>query len=96
MRICILALALACSIASDAWSADKPVTLALEERTTLRVGELAVLQIPSDIRNWNLANAGNVLVLVHRSGHTLLGCVAKIEDGQGTASNGGQGCKFKR
>jgi heme/copper-type cytochrome/quinol oxidase subunit 1 len=26
----------------------------------------------------------------------LYGCVAKIEDGQGTASNGGQGCKFKR
>jgi hypothetical protein len=26
----------------------------------------------------------------------LEGCVAKIEDGQGSASNGGGGCDFKR
>jgi len=48
------------------------VTLALEEGTTLHVGELAVLQIPSQGRDWHFAAAGNALALVHRSGHRVV------------------------
>jgi hypothetical protein len=46
----ILALALGCLISSDVSSANKPITLVLEQTTTLRVGELGVLHIPLDSR----------------------------------------------
>lgn len=52
-----------------------PIPLTLERRTTLRVGELAVLQIPPDRRYSRFAGntgAGDVLVLVRRSGRTAL------------------------
>jgi hypothetical protein len=57
------------------WSADKPVELIREETTTLRVGELAVLQIPSDRRYSHFrgkVGAGNALSLVRRSGRKVL------------------------
>lgn len=73
--VCILAVALGCLISSDVWAADKPMPLTLEERTTLRVGELAVLQIPPDRRYSYFdgnTGAGNVLVLVRRSRRRVL------------------------
>ena len=75
MRVRLLLLALGCLISSDAWSADKPVLLTLEGRTTLHVGELAVLQIPPNRRYSHFdgnTGAENVLVLVRRSRHTAL------------------------
>jgi hypothetical protein len=44
----VLTVVLGCSILSKVQSADKRLTLDLEDSTTLRVGELAVLEIPSD------------------------------------------------
>jgi hypothetical protein len=50
MRGRLLLLALGCLISNEAWGADKPIPLTLEGRTTLRLGELAVLQI-----HWTVA-----------------------------------------
>jgi hypothetical protein len=75
MRVCSLLLAFGCLISSDAWSADKPTLLTLEGRTTLRVGELALLQIPPDPRYSHFdgnTGAGNALVLVRHSRRTAL------------------------
>jgi hypothetical protein len=66
----ILAFTLGYLISSDVRSADKPITLALEQRTTLHVGELAVLHIPSDNRYSHAGTDGawrNVLARVRRS-----------------------------
>ena len=73
MRKIACILALTCLISSDVWSADKPTTLALDEMTTLHVGELAVLQIPAD-RRYSRFRGGNTerLVLVRRSRHSVL------------------------
>jgi hypothetical protein len=43
---------------------NRYVTLALEEQTTLQVGQLAVLLIPSDHR-YGIDSEGSALVLVH-------------------------------
>jgi hypothetical protein len=45
---------------------DSYKTLALEDRTTLQVGELAALPIPSDHR-YRIVSAGNVLAIIRRS-----------------------------
>jgi hypothetical protein len=37
-------------VSSNVRSVDKPITLVLEQTTTLRVGDLAKLHIPSDSR----------------------------------------------
>jgi hypothetical protein len=65
----ILALALGCLISSDVSSAVKPIPLVLEERTNLRVGELAVLHIPLDSRYSHSSGTGGayVLTFVRRS-----------------------------
>jgi hypothetical protein len=70
---CILAIAVGCSILSDVQSAPKPITLALEQRTTLHVGELAVLHIPSDRRYLHSVNGAwrDVLALVQQSGRDV-------------------------
>ena|ERR1700730_6910551 len=75
MRKIACVLALTCVIASDVWSADKPTTLELEQMTTLHVGELALLQIPSErrySRRGSVGIAGEVLVIVRRSRHSVL------------------------
>ena len=67
----ILALALGCLISSDVLSAVKPITPVLEQRTNLRVGELAVLHIPLDSRYSHSSGTGgawrDVLTFVRRS-----------------------------
>ncbi len=65
--ICILAFTIACLISRDARSAAKPITLALEDWTTLHVGEVAVLHIPSDMP-YKLNGFGDVITLVKQSG----------------------------
>src|SRR5579859_3032605 len=72
MRVCRLLLPFGCLILSEAWGADKPIPLTLEGRTTLRVGELAVLQIPADHLHSHFHGAGNALVLVRHSMRTAL------------------------
>src|SRR5258705_1593972 len=71
---CILAFTLGCLISRDARSAAKPITLAPERRTTLHLGELAMLRIPSDRRYLHSASGEgpngawrDVLALVRRS-----------------------------
>jgi hypothetical protein len=70
---CILAVIIGCSNSSEVRSAPKPVTLALEQKTTLHVGESAVLRIPSDRRYLRSANGAwrDVLALVKRSGRDV-------------------------
>ena len=85
MRVRVLTLALGCLIPNNAWSADMPIPLTLEGRTTLRVGELAVLQIPPDRRYSHFdgnTGVGNVLVLVRRSRRTVL--YRAVRPGSGT------------
>src|SRR5258708_37855885 len=67
----LLLLAFGSLISSEAWGADKPSPLTLEGRTTLRVGEMAVLQIP-DRRYSHFDEAGSALVLVHHTRRTVL------------------------
>jgi hypothetical protein len=63
--ICLLAAISAAQPASSAQSAkDRYVTLVLEERTTLQVGQLALLSVPSDHR-YAIDSEGSALVLVH-------------------------------
>ena len=72
MRVCRLVLAFGCLISSEAWGVDKPIPLTLEGSTTLRVGEVAVLQIPADHLRSHFGGAGNALVLVRHSRRTVL------------------------
>jgi hypothetical protein len=69
--VCILALVFGCLIPSDVRGADKPIRLALEQTTTLHVGELALLHIPSDRRYLRPKRPNgawsDVLALVRRS-----------------------------
>lgn len=65
----ILALSLGCATPNGLRHADKPLTMALENTTTLQVGEVAVLHIPSDRRYLHSANGAwrDVLALVGQS-----------------------------
>src|SRR5689334_966902 len=72
MRVCSLLLAFGCFICGAAWGADKTTPLNSEGSTTLRVGELAILQIPVDHRHSHFHGVGNALVLVRHSGRTAL------------------------
>jgi hypothetical protein len=75
MRVCGLLLIFGFLISSDTWSADKPTPLALEGNTTLRVGELAVLEVPPDRRYSHFdgsTGAGNALALISHSKRTAL------------------------
>ncbi len=69
--VCILAFTLGCLISRDAQSAAKPIALVLEQRTTLHVGELAMLHIPSGRRYLHSMPPNgawrDVLALVRRS-----------------------------
>jgi hypothetical protein len=74
--VCILAFTFGCLISRDARSAAKPTTLALEQTTTLHLGEVAVLHMPSNVyrRYLHSGPAGawdDVLVLVKRSGRDV-------------------------
>jgi hypothetical protein len=86
MMACILAVTLGCSISTDVRSAAKPVTLGLEQRTTLHVGELAVLHVPSNIDRRVLRSGPggawpDVLALVRRSGRDLTFRAARLGKG---------------
>ena len=62
-------------VSGETRRADKPTPLILEQNTTLRVGELAVLEIPSDLRSSRFhgnTGAGNALMVVRHSGYTTL------------------------
>ena len=64
-RVIICLLAISALPASSAQSdKDRYVTLVLEERTTLQVGQLALLSVPSDHR-YAIDSEGNALLLVH-------------------------------
>jgi hypothetical protein len=70
----LLAVVLGCLILSKAQSADKRLTLALKDSTTLRVGELAVLEIPSARRYSDSKINGawsDVLTRIGRSGRKV-------------------------
>jgi hypothetical protein len=66
-QLLILTLVLG-SVVSSSAETDRVLNTALipELQTTLRVGELAVLRIPSD-HEYSIVSAGNVLVPVRRS-----------------------------
>jgi hypothetical protein len=73
---CILAVTIGCSISSEIRSAAQPITLAREKRTTLHVGELAMLHMPSNIYRRYLHSGPDgawrdVLALVKRSGRDV-------------------------
>jgi hypothetical protein len=67
-RLAALAVLLALSggLYCTVWGADKYKTLALEDRTMLRVGQLAVLSIPSD-HQYRIDSEGDALELVRRT-----------------------------
>jgi hypothetical protein len=69
----ILALSLGCAIPNGIRHADQPQTMALENTTTLRVGEVAVLHIPADRRYSQSANGAwrDALALVKQSGRDV-------------------------
>jgi hypothetical protein len=70
--ILISALALATTLWNGTASGKvQYVTLALEERTTLRVGELARLQLPSE-RQYLISEAGNAVRSVRRSKNAVV------------------------
>jgi hypothetical protein len=74
--VCILAFTFGSVISRDLRSAAKPITLASGQRTTLHVGELAVLHIPSSIYRRYLHSRPDgvwldVLALVKRSGRDV-------------------------
>jgi len=72
--LCILTLALGCLVSSNVRSVDKPITLILEQTTTLRVGDLAKLHIPSDSRYLRSEADGawhDVLVRVRHAGRDV-------------------------
>src|SRR5258705_2842146 len=70
----VLTVLLGCLTLGKAQSADKRLTLALEAAATLRLGELAVLEIPSDRRNSDSKINGawsDVLTRIGRSGRKV-------------------------
>src|SRR5437879_4693600 len=69
----ILALSLGCATTNSLRRADQPLTMALENTTTLRVGEVAVLHIPSDRRYVPVAEGAwrDVLALVEQAGRDV-------------------------
>jgi hypothetical protein len=72
----ILAVTIGCSISSEARPAAQPITLPREKRTTLRVGELAMLHMPSNIYRRYLQSGPDgawrdVLALDKRSGRDV-------------------------
>jgi hypothetical protein len=78
--VCIFALALGCLVSSDVRSVDKPITLVLEQTTTLRVGDLARLHIPSDNRYLHSEADGarrDVLIRVRHAGRDVSRCAAR-------------------
>ena len=81
---CAMILAFALAVVSSAWSAEKPITLIQETRTTLKVGELAVLQVPQDRRYSQFngkSGAPNVLTIVRRSGRQVFYRAVQSGDG---------------
>src|ERR1700731_4980255 len=64
MIICLLVAISALPANSAQSDKDRYVTLVLEERTTLQVGQLALLSVPSDHR-YAIDSEGTALVLVH-------------------------------
>jgi hypothetical protein len=74
--VCILAFTLGCLLSRDAQSAATPITLAAKQTTTLHVGELAVLHMPSDVYQRYLHSGPDgawldTLALVKRSGRDV-------------------------
>jgi hypothetical protein len=74
--ICILAFTVGCLLSRDAQSAAKPIVLAAKQTTTLHVGELAVLHMPSDVYQRYLHSGPDgawldTLALVKRSGRDV-------------------------
>jgi hypothetical protein len=73
---CALIVAFALGLGSGhAWRPDKPIKLTVEKRITLRVGESAVLQIPSDRRYSHFrgdVGGGNAVAIVRQSGRKVL------------------------
>ena len=53
----LLAISVGCATSNVVRTPSTPATLAVEQRTTLHVGELAVLKIPSDRRYSRYSNA---------------------------------------
>jgi len=71
--IWILALSINCATPNGVRRGEQPLTIALEETTTLRVGDAAVLHIPAD-EIYSPAVDGawqDVLTLVDRSGRDV-------------------------
>jgi hypothetical protein len=62
--ICLLVAISALPASSAQSDKDRYVTLVLEERTTLQVGQLALLSVPSDHR-YAIDSEGSALMLVH-------------------------------
>ena len=79
----ILALSLGCATTSGVRRDDKPLAMTLESTTTLRVGQVAALHIPSDRRYEPSANGAwrDVLALVEQSGHDVM--FRAIREGSG-------------
>jgi hypothetical protein len=74
--VCVLAFTVGCLISRDARSAAKHTTLAAEQTTTLHVGELAELHMPSNVYRRHLRSGpdgawGDVIALVKRSGRDV-------------------------
>jgi hypothetical protein len=74
--VCVLAFTLGCLISRDARSAAQPIPLDAKHTTTLHVGELAVLHMPSNIYRRYLHSKPDgawldTLALVKRSGRDV-------------------------
>lgn len=82
--VCVLLVISGCLIPGEARSAPKPITLALEQATTLHVGDLAVLQIPSDSRYSDSGSDGpngawrDVLARVQPGPHSQSGLCGEL------------------
>jgi hypothetical protein len=72
---CIFALIVTCLISSDIGSTPKPKMLVLEQKTMLRVGDLAILHLPTHGRystsSVDLEGAADVLAIVDRSARDI-------------------------
>jgi hypothetical protein len=74
--VCVLAFTFGCLISHDARSAAKPIPLEAKHTTTLHVGEVAVLHMPSNIDRRYLDSGPDgawldTLALVKRSGRDV-------------------------
>jgi hypothetical protein len=69
----ILAISMGCATPNGFRHAIKPLPMALEKTTTLQVGEVAVLHIPSDRHYLHSANGAwrDVLALLEQSGRDV-------------------------